>query len=129
MTDFSCLRNLLVCVFPEVSYTSFPSRTLYPHYVMTLYSSFCTSGSVIWGRGEFYKSLLLLLILSMEDFSGSVLKLMSLGGMCYIPLMTGVSILILLTPDPLIIGRRYLRRRDFSLHFSFSRIAWIPAYY
>ena len=66
VTNFRCLKNFLVWMFPALDSTSSLRRVLSSHSVILLYSSFCTSGSFIgW---VVYGSLILLLIFSIECF-------------------------------------------------------------
>ena len=62
---------------------------------------FCTRGSVM--VGVVFESLLLLLILSIQDFSRSGLRVMSLGEIWYLPSTYGTSMLIILTPSTLLL--------------------------
>ena len=115
MIDFSCFRNVQVCLSPEPSPISFPRIILSPHSVMTLYPSFCTIRIVI--GGEFSNSLLLLPISSVEYFSSSGLKVKSFVGMCSPPSVSGNYIINLLTPAPLFLVLRFISSLALSLIF------------
>ena len=58
---------------------------------------FCTRGSVM--VGVVFEILLLLLIFSIQEFSRSGLRVMSLGEIWYLPSTYGTSMLIILTPS------------------------------
>ena len=119
VTDLICLRSFLVCVLVNETSTSFPRIKLSPHSVVPLYNNLWTGGYVIGGM--FSEIIPLLLISFMEAFSRSTCDVTSLGEGCFLILMSGVSILSLLTPASLILGWSNLRRPSFSLAFSVVR--------
>ena len=114
--DLRFLRDFIVWALVNETYISFPGRTSFPHYVIPLYDSLWTSGSVIGGMSS--ESILLLLISSVETFSNPTRDVISLEGGWYFPSTSGLSILSLLTPAPLILVWRYFRRLVLSLFYS-----------
>ena len=127
VTDLRCLRSFLVCVLVNETSTYFNRSKLYPHSVIPLYDIIWNSGSII---GWVFSEILLILIISfIEALYRSTRDVKSLGVICSLPFLSGVSILSLFTPSYLILDCKYFSCLALSLGFSFVRRHLILASY